>query len=247
MISNCLCGRRTLSTCVERILLEASSIHVHHEPFGTPYYWGEEAPSRRQADDTPRDASFAAVAADVFRAPMPAGITHVFSKDHAYYIMPHCLSRLADFTNGVDVRHSFIIRHPLRAIVSLYMKACVDNSSTGYTYFDPAEAGFVAMWDLYCHIEETATLGSQPAPIIDADDLLEDPEGVMSAYCAAVGLPFDVSMLQWGEKPVPHQVSCQGKSRDLRRPEAARHPSLTDALPCFPCSAAFQLPVVWLD
>ena len=247
MISNCLCGRRTLSTCVERILLEASSIHVHHEPFGTPYYWGEEAPSRRQADDTPRDASFAAVAADVFRAPMPAGITHVFSKDHAYYIMPHCLSRLADFTNGVDVRHSFIIRHPLRAIVSLYMKACVDNSSTGYTYFDPAEAGFVAMWDLYCQIEEAATPGSQPAPIIDADDLLEDPEGVMSAYCAAVGLPFDVSMLQWGEKPVPHQVSCQGKSRDLRRPEDARHPSLTDALPCFPCSAAFQLPMVWLD
>ena len=198
---------RTLSTCVERVLLEIPAVHVHHEPFGVPFYWGEEAPSRRQAKDRRRETSFAHVAHAVWRAPTPTGVEMVFSKDHAYYFAPHCLHRLAEFTQGVDVRHSFIIRHPQRAIVSLYNKSCVDNGGTGYRYFDPAEAGFVAMWSLLVHIEETATPGGQaPPPIIDADDLLEDPEGVLGAYCAALGLAFESSMLHWGDKPVPSQL-----------------------------------------
>lgn len=197
---------RTLSTCVERVLLESSAIHVHHEPFGVPFYWSKEAPSSRQADDPRRETSFATVAHKVWHAPAPSGVDAVFSKDHAYYFAPHCLHRLAEFTAGVDVRHSFIIRHPRRAIVSLYNKSCVDNGGTGYKYFDRAEAGFVAMWSLLCHIEEAAPPGEAPPPIIDADDLLEDPEGVLRAYCAALGLPFDSSMLHWGDKPVPRQL-----------------------------------------
>ena len=45
---------RTLSTCVERVLLESSAVHVHHEPFGVPFYWSEDAPSSRQAGDRRR-------------------------------------------------------------------------------------------------------------------------------------------------------------------------------------------------
>ena len=196
--------RRTLSTCVERVLTESGEILVHHEPFGVPFYWSDQAPSRREVDQPRRDTSFERVARQVFRGATPAGVKYVLSKDHAYYIAPHCLDRLADFTAGVEVRHSFVIRHPARAITSLYIKSCVDNAGTGYTYFDPVEAGFVAMWDLFCHLQ--ASFPTCTPAIIDADDLLEDPQGIMAAYCGALGLPFDRSMLHWGDKPVPAQL-----------------------------------------
>lgn len=94
-----------------------------------------------------------------------------------------------------QVVHSFIIRHPAKAIASLYYKSCVDNAKTGYTHFDAAEAGFTAMRDILDHVEQQPD--APPVVIIDADDLLEDPEGIMAAYCAAVGLPFKPSMLSW--------------------------------------------------
>lgn len=36
-----------------------------------------------------------------------------------------------------------------------------------------------------------------PICVIDADDLLDDPAGVIEAYCHSVGLPFDPAMLSW--------------------------------------------------
>ncbi|KAI9838104.1 MAG: hypothetical protein M1819_006260 [Sarea resinae] len=36
-----------------------------------------------------------------------------------------------------------------------------------------------------------------PITVVDADRLLDNPEGTIRAYCAAVGLPFSPSMLKW--------------------------------------------------
>jgi len=102
--------------------------------------------------------------------------------------------------NFAQVIHSFIIRHPAKAISSLYFKSCIDNVKTGYTHFDSAEAGFTAMEAIREHIEKQP--GAPQCVIIDADDLLDDPEGVMRAYSAAVGLPFESSMLSWQPGPV---------------------------------------------
>jgi Sulfotransferase domain len=33
--------------------------------------------------------------------------------------------------------------------------------------------------------------------VVDASDLLDDPEGVLSLYCSEVGIPFNKSMLSW--------------------------------------------------
>ena len=40
---------RSLSTTVERSLIENKDIHVLHEPFGVPFYWGNQAASSREA------------------------------------------------------------------------------------------------------------------------------------------------------------------------------------------------------
>merc|ERR1719231_771901 len=229
---------RTLSTAVERAMIEHPEVQVFHEPFGVPHYWSNEAASAREADGERRSTSFADVAELLWRRPLAPGKAYIFSKNLSYYFAPHCLSRMSQFLcgNHTQVAHSFIIRHPAKAIASLYHKSCVDNKVTGYTHFDPAEAGFTAMAALLDHIE--AQPGAPPCVIIDADDLLDDPEGIMGAYCAAVGLPFEPSMLSWQPGPVKELESpWSGWTDDVinssgitRRAKTSMLPSI-DALP----------------
>ena len=40
---------RSLSTAVERALIEHKEIEVQHEPFGAPHYWSGEAASTRSS------------------------------------------------------------------------------------------------------------------------------------------------------------------------------------------------------
>lgn len=197
---------RTLSTAVERVLIENPAIQVYHEPFGTPFYWSSDAASTREASDERCSITYDDVAKLLWSDALPSCKSHLFSKNLAYYFAPHCLPRMASQIgeNYAEVVHSFIIRHPAKAIASLYSKSCVDNEKTGYTHFDPAEAGFTAMGQILEHVEQLArgVEGAPPIVIIDADDLLEDPEGIMAAYCDAVGLPFDRSMLSWQPGPI---------------------------------------------
>ena len=163
---------RSLSTAVERALIENRSIHVMHEPFGIPHYWSSEAASTRNAAEARRSLTFSQVAENVFSTPPPPGKHFVFSKNLSYYFAPHCLPRMTEMMGGdySRVAHSFIIRHPAKAVSSLYYKSCIDNQKTGYTHFDAEEAGFTAMAAILDHVEQQPD--APPVVIIDADDLL---------------------------------------------------------------------------
>ena len=43
---------------------------------------------------------------------------------------------------------------------------------------------------------EADRLGHAP-PVIEANDVLADPEGVLSKLCAALGIAWDPAMLSW--------------------------------------------------
>jgi hypothetical protein len=61
----------------------------------------------------------------------------------------------------------------------------------------------------YARVREEPTLGdlgygqqvelhrSLGGPVVDARDVLIDPRGVLTALCAALGIPFDEHMLRW--------------------------------------------------
>ena len=75
--------------------------------------------------------------------------------------------------------HAFLIRDPAKTITSIYDK---------WPDFDEGEVGFpeqCALFDLV-----TALEGGNPPPIVDSDDLLEDPATMTQLFCAAVGIPF---------------------------------------------------------
>jgi len=46
-------------------------------------------------------------------------------------------------------------------------------------------------------------LGAAP-PVVDTDDILSDPQGVLTALCRALGIGFDAAMLSWKRGPKPY-------------------------------------------
>ena len=55
--------------------------------------------------------------------------------------------------------------------------------------------GFVEQRELFDLLMQRS---GAPPPLIDADDLLDDPDGVTAAWCRAVGIDFKPEALQWG-------------------------------------------------
>ena len=62
---------RSLSTTVERALVEHPAIHVLHEPFGLPFYWSNQAQSKRESDAGSSAESFDTVARRIFEDKPP--------------------------------------------------------------------------------------------------------------------------------------------------------------------------------
>ena len=109
---------------------------------------------------------------------------------------------------------TFLIRHPRYAIPSYY-RCCIPPlvERTGFSPFMPEEAGYVELRRLFDYAKETGLVGpavcgrdnsaiesnleSAEICVIDADDLLDDPESIMRQYCQSIGLDFNESMLKW--------------------------------------------------
>jgi len=109
---------------------------------------------------------------------------------------------------------TFLIRHPRNSIPSYY-RCCVPPlvEKTGFNEFMPEEAGYDELRRFFDYCKDTGIVGPKvcgqedngavEAPnsveicILDADDLLDDPEGMLRHYCASVGIEFDMAMLNW--------------------------------------------------
>jgi len=86
-------------------------------------------------------------------------------------------------------RHAFLIRPPEEVVPSLHGKL----DDTGET-----DTGFRRQAELFEHVRRMA--GRSP-PVIEARDVLESPEGMLRALCAALDVPFEPSMLNWRPGP----------------------------------------------
>ena len=72
-------------------MIEARGVHVLHERFGAPYYWGCDKASER--DEYPRKGcgaharTIAEAAQQIFHEPLPPGKHVRFTKELAYYVV----------------------------------------------------------------------------------------------------------------------------------------------------------------
>jgi len=110
---------------------------------------------------------------------------------------------------------TFLIRHP-RASIPSYYRCTIPPlvGKTGFPYFMPEEAGYDELRRFFDYLKSSGLVGprvcgqdnsdNESAPagnveicLIDADDMLDDSEGILSKYCKSVGLEYTPEMLTW--------------------------------------------------
>lgn len=179
---------RSTSTAFEWMMRQRGDMDCLHEPFGEAWYQGEAPFWQRfkEGDKTTAGLTLETVWDDI-QERADKGL--VFIKDFPHYInhmwTPEFLS---------NFNHAFLIRDPAKTISSMYNK---------WPDFDEGEVGFPeqrALFDLLMALNGT------PPPVIDSDDLLEDPEGMVKSWCEAVDIPFLPEALRWktGGDPSEH-------------------------------------------
>jgi hypothetical protein len=162
------------------------------------WYFGEGNSPRYRGSPQYKQvqASYTSIASGIAEAiEKEEGPPVVFTKDISYFLT----GRINAMTVPPTTRHTFIVRDPAAAIKSLYSKSCVDNAKTGWSYFDPGEAGFKQQHDIFTYVKDVL---QQTPVVVDAADLLRDPPGVMREYCDAVGMRYTDDMLTWPAGPV---------------------------------------------
>ena len=174
---------RCLSTVFDRSIRELEGVKPIFEPHVSPYYYGPERKYQTSSTQLKPDATFQATDETLLQS-YPEH-SAVFCKTFAHNVNHD----YRQYTTGKFsvFKHTFLIRNPRKAIPSLY-KACKES------VFDDYNDGFQELYEMY----ETIRLNVDPHPlVIDADDLLADPKGIMQRYCEATGLTFNEGMLTW--------------------------------------------------
>ncbi|MEH1014450.1 hypothetical protein V6U90_15220 [Micromonospora sp. CPCC 206060] len=175
---------RAVSTAFLRMMIARGDVTVVHEPLVTLFDTGSvtlPAPDGGTVTVTTPD--------DVHAHLRELGRDRpVFVKDTLEYRYQH----LFDHPERVaDVVHTFIVRHPARTISS--------HHAIKPTVTCP-EIGFEHQWDLFDLVRRTA---ERPPVVVSAEALLRAPGPVVSAWCAAVGLPYRPEALHWAPEDRP--------------------------------------------
>ena len=182
------------------------STRLMSEPFSTAYYFSPQRQSRRyESQKIDPNGNYDDVAKAILDQANDDSIDLVFVKDMAYYLRGR-LGLLKELSLFRDARHSFLIREPRKAIPSLYRASQnTEIRSSGWDYFDPDEAGFKELYEMYAFVKENL----DPNPVVvEADDLIGSPKEIMKAYCDGVGIKYEEGMTSWkalGEVPEPWQ------------------------------------------
>jgi hypothetical protein len=170
---------RARSTMAMRVF-EALGCAVLDEPFYA--YWLK---ARKREEDPGYAATLAAHEIDwqkveaLLLGPVPGGKAVWYQKHMAIHMLPE-----VSLAWMGRVRNCFLIRDPAEVVTSM-----ADFRALAH---DPDEGARLAGIPQLARIFDKAWALEGRAPlVIDANDLLADPPGVLSRFCAAVGIPFD--------------------------------------------------------
>ncbi len=215
-------GPRNLSTALMRSFENRSDTVVVDEPLYAHYLTvtGIDHPGR--ADILAAQSPSWQVVTEELTGPVPGGRRVWYQKHMTHHLVPEVgRGWLARVTNA------FLIRDPAQVVASY---AQVRGEPT------LADLGFVQQQEIF---ERTADrLGAAP-PVIDAADLLADPEGVLSQLCEQLGIDFEPAMLSWPAGPrssdgvwAPYWYASVEASTGSRRPVPTRRSSRTGSRAC---------------
>jgi len=173
-------GPRNLSTAMMRSFGSRSDTFVSDEPFYGCFLkdTGADHPMREDVIAA-MDCDWRSVMASL-RGKTPDG-SPIWYQKHMWHHMSGPIG-YDDFTGFI---HAFLIREPERMIASYLRK----REAAAFENFGmDRQAEFFE--------READRLGHAP-PVIDAHDVLINPQGVLTQLCDALGIPWDMAMLSW--------------------------------------------------
>lgn len=173
-------GPRNLSTAMMRSFSSRSDTVVSDEPFYGCFLkaTGADHPLREQVIAA-MDCDWKSVMASLRGDPPEA--RPVWHQKHMW----HHMTGPVGYDDFSGFAHAFLIREPERMIASYLRK----RESARFEDFGlERQAEFFE--------READRIGRAP-PVIDANDVLADPEAVLSKLCAALGIAWDPAMLRW--------------------------------------------------
>jgi hypothetical protein len=179
-------GPRNISTAMMRSFGARADCAVCDEPFYGAFLKATGEPHPLAAETiADMDCDWESVAATL-RGDAPGG-RRVWYQKH----MPHHMVGPVGIADFPDHVHAFLIRAPERVVASYAAK----NELRA-----PEMLGFA---QLRQYFESEADRRGTPPPVIDTDDVLRDPAGVLAKLCEALGIGWDPAMLRWETGPHP--------------------------------------------
>jgi hypothetical protein len=173
-------GPRNISTAMMRAWGNRADTFVIDEPFYAYYLkeTGKEHPGAEQVIGA-GETDWRKVIAQL-TGPIPSGKRIFFQKQMAHHLLP-----------GVDrewlgaITNCFLIRDP-REVIASYLKKREDPTLQ--------DLGFTQQVGIFDYVH---TRTKSIPPVVDARDVLENPERMLRLLCRAVGVGFSESMLSW--------------------------------------------------
>jgi hypothetical protein len=173
-------GPRNISTAMMRAFGNRPDTAVADEPFYAAYLaaTGLDHPMREEVIGA-QPTDWRAVVQNLL-GPAPDGKAVVYAKLMTHHMLP---SFGRDWI--ASCRNAFLIRDPVDVLASYAEKRAEPTL---------ADIGMAEQVELF--ERESDRLGTAP-PVIESEDVLADPDGTLSALCAALGIPFVEAMLSW--------------------------------------------------
>ena len=110
---------------------------------------------------------------------------HVFIKNMAHHFIERDVRFMEPFQNV------FFIRHPAQIITSF--SKVIDNPTI-------QDIGVRMQLELF---EKLIKSSSKKPVVIDSQDLVNDPQKLLSTMCDKIGIPFEADMLRWNKGGIP--------------------------------------------
>ena len=180
---------RCLSSVFERSIRELTEVKVLFEPHLGAFRYGPERKNSYDLDDSLLQ-KFSLYTYDHIEQILLAdyeGFGAVFAKDMAYFAPRERYSRFIEGKLS-SFKHTFLIRNPRKSVPSRW-RAC---NRSGFDFV--GEAG---SYSRLCELYELVSSKGGKTVVIDADDLMRNPEYYMEYYCLETGLPYHRKMLTW--------------------------------------------------
>ena len=174
-------GPRNISTAMMRAWGNRADTAVIDEPFYAYYLkrTGKKHPGASEII-AGGETDWRKIVASLRTESIPPGRRIFFQKQMTHHLLPE-----VDRKWIVALTNCFLIRDPREVILS-YIKKNPEPTLE--------DLGFAQQCEIFNFVRERT---GKAVPVVDARDVLENPERILRTLCDAIGVPFDVAMLSW--------------------------------------------------